>query len=395
MSFTLPPYEECVTNLRTFTNNLILKNPSKILFLYFTVKKTPYVRTKFGKWETKNTVYYVLPGDDQNFTYVYRDSNLKALIDIINPNSPSPFNSTFNSKAPYDHKYEVSVKGPASSGPSKNEVFVGNHLDFSIRRYKRNHNPVRVISSHLTKYEIHPNGSATRDAQVQADFTLEQITANNLDNIKNFSKIYHEVRGLSSSLTIDEIFDQDREWILPFYNLTRITLGLSQSQQGGRHVKYHTYKNRKYKVQVGKKGGEYIVVNNKRKYLKKRQVGGTLELESMVMSKAFSDILYELYLQPMQEVKKNIVGLKVLFDYGKELTEYKNDLHIVLVYEFDDVEKVDIFVIDGNILLNAIEERNSGIKEKPNLEKLTQIAEKCKDIIILGSSRQHEILVRV
>lgn len=189
MSISIPSYDQCVNNLSAFVQSL-MKNPTKILFLYFTVKKTPYVKTKFGKWEfkTDNSVYYILPGDDENFAYVYRDSQLKALIDIIDPNAPSPFNASFDAPAPHDPKYEVSLVGHSVISKDPTEVNIGNHLDYSIRQYTRNKTKVRVVSSHLTKYTIHPDGSATRDAQVQSDFTLEQTDTDFLDSLARFGQ---------------------------------------------------------------------------------------------------------------------------------------------------------------------------------------------------------------
>jgi hypothetical protein len=353
------------------------------------MKKTPYVKTKFGKWEftSKKETCFVLPGDDENFAYVYRETQLKALIDIIDPSKVSPFNASFDALAPIDHKYQVSVISPHSSNFSsqENEVYVGNHLDFSIRRYSRQQNKVQVISSHLTKYIINANGSATRDTQVQTDFTLEQVPNNFVDSVEDFKKTNHEVRGLKTGLSVDMIFDQDKEWLLPLFNLTRVCLGLSQ--KGGALRKYHNYRNKKHLVRQGKNGGEYIIVDQKRKYLRKHYGGNILDIENIVMSEKFHELLYEIFLFPMQEVKRNIVGMQVIFDYGQELTQYKDSLHLVLMYEFDDGQKVDIFVIDGDTFLHAIEETNDiTIDVRPNLERVAKMAQRCKNI--LASSEQ-------
>ena len=379
---TIPSYDECVRNLNGFIQTL-MKNPSKILFLYFTMKQIPYVKTKFGKWEftTQKETYYVLPGDDEHFAYVYRDTHLKALIDMVNPNEVSPFNVSFDASAPIDHKYAVSIAGPSSlsSVPPTNEVHVGNHLDFSIRHYSRQQNKVRVISSHLTKYIIDANGSAFRDAQVQADFTLEQVPSSFVDSIEDFNKTKHEIRGLITPISLDIIFDQDEEWLLPMFNLTRVCLGMPQ--KGGGNKKYYNLKNKKFLVKRGPKGGEYIVVGEKRRYLK-RQSGGDIDIETIVMGEHFSKLLYDMFVFPMRNVKRNIIGVKVIFDYGHELTEYKDTYHLVLMYEFESGQKVDIFIIDGDTLLNAIEEMhdiNSNVK--PNLEKVAVMAERCKSML--------------
>lgn len=366
----IPPYEECVKNLNGFIQTL-MKNPSEILFLDFMMNsKKPYVKTMFGKWEfaAEKETYYVLPEDDEHFfanehfAYVYRDTHLKALIDVVDPNKISPLNDSFDASALH-----------------KNEVYIGNHLDFSIRHYTRQQNKVRVIYSHVTKYIIDANGRAFRDTQVQANFTLEQVHGNFVDSVEDFERTNHEVgRGLKTGLSIDMIFDQDKEWLLPLFNLTRVCLGLSQ--KGGAKRKYHEHNNKKCLVRKGPKEGEYIIVDKKRKYLKKQSGGGT-NMESMIMSEMFSDLLYDMFVFPMID-KKCIEGMQVIFDYGQELTEYKDNLHLVLMYQYESRQKDDIFVIDGDTFLNAIEEKNNmTISVRPNLDKVAEMSERCKSML--------------
>lgn len=382
MDFQIPKYSQCVTNLNSFMNSL-MKNPVKILFLYFTVKKKPYVRTKFGKWELPNKdVMYVLPGDDENFAYVYRDTELKAMIDIVDPNSPDPFDASYNARAPVDHRYEVAIP---QNRKTHREVAIGNHLDFSIRRFTRDKHPVLVISTHLTKYVIESDGSVDRQVASQTDFTLEGLTGDELKSMEKFSKIHHEIRGKTTGLSIKSLFENDDSvWIPPFYHLTKITLGLPQS---GGSQRYKLYGRHRYLIHTDTRQGEYIMVKRQRKYLND-QHGGAPDLDEIVMSERFSDLLYDVFTHPMQR-HSNLLGMKVYFDYGQELTEDKDGMHLVLLYEYgtmDIIEHVNIFVIDGRILLNAIEEKNRHHGTKHNYLKLVKMAETCKRVCLAKQS---------
>lgn len=409
-TLTIPAYNDCVSNLNNFTYGL-LKNPVKILYLYFNKDaKKPRVKTKFGEWKFPSTgeTFYVIPGESDEYAYVYSTSGLKALIDVSSPNKPSPMNASFDSTAPYTHAYEVNVLGPVPSSTTSsqpNEVFIGNHLDFSINSYTRNNQRITVVSAHVTKYDIDPQGTATRDATVYSDFTFENIinTPNILQTKTDFENIHHEVRGMSTGLTIGQIFNpQDTMWLLPFYNLTRKTIGLAQLG-GSINKQYHMYNKKKYLIRQGPKGGKYIVVNSEKKYVPQLTFGGGTysevptsmpseerDIEPILNGEDFSDIIYDMFVKPIGEIETNLEGVRVVFDYGKVLTEHNDSSHFEIIYEFEKGRILDVFVVPTDIVLQSIEENKTpSILNKPNNDKLRMLGTNCKNRIMRRRPRAH------
>ena len=371
-------------NLHRFVEDKCKHHAVEIGFLYFQTNPIrPYAKANFGKWQRGSKTFYVLPGilpsrkiGFNNYVYVYREQNLRALIDVVDPNAPSPFNASFLSQLAYLQDLPVTVLGLANvTNPQPNEINIGNHIDFAIKSYTRNNVNVQCAETHLTNYLIDVSGSATRDANDMCNFTLNSSNLNKLNTIKEFESVTHEVgKGISTTIDIKQIYDDD--WILAVFNLTRISVGMPQI---GGAKRYAIHKNRKYLIRYGQRGGSYINVNNKKKYLKAQvQSGGMYDdsnddvITPFDPSNQLSDLIANMLIAPLSSCTR-FKGAQIIYDYGKVLTKYKDHPPLIMICEYDHSHVYDIFSLDSKMLTDIIHEVDDIVKQEAR-KKLQQMA---------------------
>ena len=109
------------------------------------------------------------------------------------------------------------------------------------------------------------------------------------------------------------------------------------------------------------------MVNNHRKYLKKKQSGGTLpeKRKKLIESKEFSDLIYNIFYTPVSSHKNKLEGMQFIYDAENELSTKCNE-NMVIIYEFADYN-CQIFNINAEYIFQMYES-----KLDDNLKKLSE-----------------------
>ena len=365
-----PTYSECESRLKTFVETC-LKTPSRIYFLYFGASKdpTPFIKGFFGTWKTNQNTYYVIAGRKCNYIYVYQDHGLERLI-RLGSGGPSGFNAQALKTADVENAFKASVLPSTSMPSSPDDIWakIGNHIDFAVTSRTREH-PLLVFENHMTSYEIAADGSCQREAP-SCNFSYVEVAKYNpafCDTIDDFKRIKQEswVKPqlyLSEDITMKKVYDD--KWITAVFNLTRIALGKFQDFSGGAMKKYHVYNKRRYIVKTGPRGGEYILINSRKVYLKVQKPfldGGMMDLsmQDVIDNDKFHTFIHSTFIVPMSDHESNA---RVFID-----TRTKNN-HVVFFFEYGPEFNTKIFTIDQKILLDAYHENEMTTGAKVQLE---------------------------
>jgi len=337
-------YQTCHANLTTFVNSLPKTN---VKFLFYLAKDlgSPKMRTCLSYWDIDKKPFYLTFGQDNNFVYVYKESSIKLLVQIINKPAPAPSNvSSFTSKPSHINNI-VNVKIVDSSS---GDVTLGNHVDFNITAQR---NGDVLIKSHATLYRDIDLATATR-IEDQCNFILRN---QDFDDLTRFGNIACESRySEPTGATIQTIYtDPDDKNIM--FRLCRIIKGIV-SYGGSFSKKYTKYNGKRYLQRLGKKGGIYIEpTNTRRVYIKKQKTmrgGAVIDYRGVTFfSDTFITFLSTRILIPVGELRQDLLSVQVLYDEYNELDENGN-VHIIVIYDFE-ADKRNLFYINAITLLTA------------------------------------------
>ena len=152
-------YTQCIQNLTSFINKINFK---KINFLYFNANdlSKPKMKDTFKLLPDKfnNEEFYIINGFHKNYWYIYKESVIKYLVNII---TSGPI-------------YDVSILNVGN----QYDVNHGDHLDFGLINLRSND---IVIKTHKTIY-IDLGGFTFDRNTPECNFLLKNI------NITNFEK---------------------------------------------------------------------------------------------------------------------------------------------------------------------------------------------------------------
>lgn len=350
-------YPKLVERLSAFLKSC---PPTKIYFFYLTAyKKEAHVRRVFGSWKFNGRQLYVAPSQDESYILVYHKNTLTKLVNFVFEGA-RPFNTEINATnwtEIADFKSKVITTPVNTTGQ---QAYLGNHIDFGVgRTYDKNRKSVVLIRTHYTSYETHDGVNWERPSIRNCNFLLENAKSFVKENIATFNNLICE----NENKTIKEFYDDDPKHVIPtIHQLLKIITG--QVTYGGGQV------------QIGKRGGKYIVENGKKKYLKggaQPEVHTPSYNEITFVTEDFLDYLQRAFVNEIYDKTNDLLGAYVLFDEENELSVNGNK-NIIFIYEFGitKVESVRIFYIDAKTALTACYAEKA-LRDKKKLTKDEQI----------------------
>lgn len=328
-------YESCLKRLQYFVNGLS-ETHVKILYFLKSDLKHPKLKTRFRKWVVDGSNCFVMPGKDPNFVYVYSHTEAKKLVTVV----PDLNSGSFTSQpAPIQHVYNVKV-----TNHEDGDTLVGDHVDFSISGVRKTGKV--VVRSHLTYYDDLEKEEVKRN-DLPCNFYLDTVV---LKNITTFGSINCIGKNDVPLGTVPKRVYQDKTYLNVVFELCQIVAGL---QSGGRAMV--TYKENRYVINTGKRGGSYIDVGNRKVYLKRPLQGGannTIEYKGVTfMSDAFVSFISEYIISKVGRLRHDLECAHVFFDEANEIVHNGNH-HIVIVYDFEE-DKRSVFYVNTITALTA------------------------------------------
>lgn len=342
-------HRQCVENLKEFTDSLPSTN---VKFLFYLASKldSPKIRTNMKLWdmydpndtseEPKRS--FLAQGHDKSYVYVYRESDLKVLVEIIHKDVPKPADTFSSGHTSVKHAFK-SFFDVKIIDTHKGDVNIGNHVDFGIHGLRDGQ---VLIKSHYTSYTNIDNSPMLR-IEDNCNFVVRD---QNFEDYNQFSRIACESREGETLGTMSKVYTTHHDRLVMFH-LCGIVLG-RKKQGGGVKKKYKSHKGRQYLIRYGKRGGEYIQVKGSKLY--RRQQGGASNktYEGVTfMSETFIKFLTETIIQRVGMFREDLISATVIFDENDELVSRGND-NIIIIYDFDNA-KSNIFYLDTILLLTA------------------------------------------
>lgn len=125
-------------NLAHHGNHCLANNPTHIYFLYFTINPVrAQVKRRFGRWMVNGEECYVIPNVQNNGVYVYRETGLRAVVRLSDPDADVG---------------DVVLVGRGDDTQGAFEANIGSHIDY-VPIMTRDVGP--VMKTHLTEYNIY------------------------------------------------------------------------------------------------------------------------------------------------------------------------------------------------------------------------------------------------
>ena len=352
------PYIQKFENLY---NDIVKKEQERndtthIYFLYFLADSMkPQARRRFAKWPLGDHVYYVLQGIQKHFMYIYQDEGIKTLVKIADP-------SVINQDTTSNEAFDVIVLGDHTV-PDAIEVLVGNHIDYGIIISRKG----PVVKCHLTSYSILGDGMADRSTK-DCNFMLPDPSSIHLKSLDDFEIIQCEAWPIGSC-DRNTMKGLTSRWTPAVFNVTHFMLHdvLHGGKSSTKRIKYGRF----YKVRQGARGGEYIVCNGKKRYIKNSkattQQGGNDDRLALFHTEAFETLIHQVcYRELTDEAKSNIAGFKVFYDVDKTIAGETglNGDYATIVYFFDQGSIHYVLQINMYPIFLALREMTS---HKPNI----------------------------
>ena len=268
------------TRLTNFIKDL---DSTYIQIIYFVPDETEdklkvVSKNVLNRWNRKDGVCYVSPGNTPGWCYVYLREYLGSVV-------------TIGEKAGY----------------------VGNHLTFGLRASQER----IVMRLHDTSYSVNdtpPNeyDRSVEECNIYLEGEAEKVIP--LDRV-----CVHKYQ-----FTLEKVFASVRKRAV-IQDISRVYYG-TYSYHGGTSL-----------VHTGKKGGHYILEGGRKRYLGR---GGTILLEE-----GFIDFMRQYVLEPVMAVRKDLIGVKVLYDERNELGR-NSSKYIVVMYELVDIG-MHLYLVDS------------------------------------------------
>jgi hypothetical protein len=344
---TTKVYKTFRDNLKNFRSNL---TETSIKFIFFTgfidELSVPKMKTVFSSWNLNGNEYYISRGVSDNNIYVYRESDIKYLVNIIN---------TKHTNSGIIHNVDILGIGEDNEDENANH---GDHIDFGIIRRKDGN---LVVKTHKTVYVDIGNFVFDRN-EFGCNFVYDKIK---LDSLTNFSmntkcqKIDYNYTGA----TIDSTYQNQDPNVI--YTLCKVLEGTYIN--GGAIIdkkNYMMYGGKRYLIRKGKRNGQYIKTAKRRIYLQK---GGNNYKGITFMSDSFIQFLSDTVFKPLYTIRNDLVEIRVIYDELNETSKDANK-YIIILYDFMDYIR-NIFYLNTEKTLiacyanNKIESGQSDILE--------------------------------
>jgi hypothetical protein len=350
-------YKTFRDNLINFRRNLTETSIKFIFFTGLTDKLlVPQIKTVFNSWNLNGNQYYISRGVSDNNIYVYRESDIKYLVNIIN---------TKETDYGIIHNVEIIGIGEDNENNEDENANLGDHIDFGITRRKDGN---IIVKTHKTIYVDIGNFVFERD-ELKCNFVYDKMK---LDSFTNFS-MNTKCQNIDYSYTretIDSTYQNQNQDPNIIYTLCKVLEGTYIN--GGTSIdkkNYIMYGGKRYLIRKGKRNGKFIKTAKRRIYL---QRGGNDYKGITFMSDSFIQFLSDTVFKPLYTIRNDLVEIRVIYD---ELNETGRDAnkHIIILYDFIDYIR-NIFYLNTEKTLiacyanNKIEDGKSDILESRELE---------------------------
>lgn len=316
---------------------------TSIMILYFSSRlDRPKVKDNFKHWVINGHEFFLTrrTKNDQ-YIYLYPKDDLKILT-CITRRYPLPYNTASDGAPLYE--YDAKIINPKPD-PVKGNTHIGNHITIGI--YKDSTTQKVLWDSHKTLYRELESKTALRRRTNECEFFIADA------NLKSFGDTVCLDSYLSPSIMkVKLAFTQQNEFAAVQNMFEIIT-----KSSGGASPNTHIHNNKVYKIHIGKQGGRYIVVNKAKKYIKHKQhqkAGATLlEYKQITcMTDKFINFLQSSIINKVFDLEPDIDDVRVIYDAYSELNENGSE-HIVVIYEYDQGNYIDLFFIDSKMALAA------------------------------------------
>lgn len=310
-------YNDCLANLNSFYNNLATTG-IKFLYFYASDLTKPKVKDIFRKYEFHANTYYITQGQTSNFLYIYIENQIKYIIASMKPTHRHN-----------EHNAVIKQRNNVAG-----DTFLGDHLDFSIINQRSGN---VLVKCHKTTYDdITGNYNFSRSENT-CNFTLDSRKIGNVNAFSSRTRCEDKsgITNRNLKITINNSTELDI-----IYNLCKIVLGITTF--GG------NLPNKTGQVHYGKRGGRYIMKNNRKYYI---QSGGAEYKGITFFTDKFTRYLSEKIIKPLYDIRPDLVGITIMFDEFNELDDEANK-HIIFIYDFLEHD-MNTFSIDSKITMVA------------------------------------------
>jgi len=321
-------YKVYLNNLTRFIDSL--EKTSHVKFLYFVLdnSRLPKIRTTLGKWNgIGNQIHYIGHGFDKHYVYVYKETDLKVLIELahthVQPNNTQKHYKKFGI-------YNVKLVGPPGeySENESNVASIGHHIDWSIHKSGKE----LYVKLHKTIYTYDDyNNTFVREA-VHCNFNLHSGLKNDISK-SEFEKINCANKIGPTNQTIMSTFHTDDDDVVVSHELLKKTLGIET---------LHEPSNNRIKI-----GG-----------------GGVSYHGLTFMNDQFIKFIHAFLIRPSKRYKPDIASVEVFYDEFAEISVYGPKCFMIM-YTFEN-GNMDVFHID---MLMALKACHVEVSKRPKFTK--------------------------
>lgn len=303
------------------------------------------------KWFVMNGIQSSQRPGGARYAYLYQESVIRYLVTIEH-----------DVPGYYPHSEAASVKKrgiPITSGnrDDRGDVNHGDHLDIGF--FFSPKQDATILKFHKTEY-LHNNSFNFDRFMKECNFTFSS-TNRKIDSFENFKfKHCEDVKGLELQTTLGstDVGLADDE-LLALYEVCKLVY---DNKNGGKPTKsYYMYKNRRYLIHNGKRGGKYILKSDGSKvyiqqYGRNQHHGGN---DITFLSETFKSFINEMLVLPVMKkfmynpppstYPENII-VTLLWDEHNTLSANANE-YFTLIYDFNHFRNV--FRVKSSIAFNA------------------------------------------
>jgi hypothetical protein len=302
--------------MKTYIDALPTTN---INIIYFS--SSTFVKEEFHSIHVNRKMYYVNCGERGEWIYTYLPTALKYIF-IRNDTEVKAFIG------------KIEYADPYHSGGTFNMGIIGSHLTVGlIQRVK-----IHFITTHFTEYEETDTFAFEADRSKECTIILEDAVSNN-------TKCYTR-KGGATSLNLGDAYVDNQHWIpvIELYQSVFMNIPV-----GGT-------------IQKGLRGGAYIMVNGKRKYIRKPSIcGGGRKLEDGVIGMLHTYVIKPV-IKAYFDKAKEIVDASMLYDQDN-IFESSNPM-LVLIYDIPDHAIRKLFYLETDKMFAAYDAFNKNNNTK-------------------------------
>jgi hypothetical protein len=235
------------------------------------------LKDTFRLWTRKDDVNYICPGTP-GWCYVYVGSDMGNMVRL-----------KIDKEEVYAH--------------------IGHHLTFGVILSKGQ----IVMRNHHTRYTI--------DDKLPSQYYRDENTCNVLLEVGKEEVLPFDKSCIHNpNLNIGNVYDKKLGKVVQ--DISRVYYG---SYKGGK-------KQENKGVQVGARGGRYLVKGGKKVYL-----GGTCSYKGVSFSNDdFLKFITDFVIQPVARLKEDLEEVTLIYDEGNEL-DPKGNKYIIVIYDFVEV----------------------------------------------------------